>query len=408
MFVNDRADILHADLDAFYASVEQRDEPRLRGRPVIVGAGVVLAASYEAKRAGVQTAMPGYRARRLCPDAVVVPPRFSVYSAASKQVFEIFRDTTPEVEGISIDEAFLAVGGLRRLVGPPEQIAVTLRRRVRAEVGLPITVGVARTKFLAKVASGVAKPDGLLVVPPDGELDFLHPLAVERLWGVGRVTAAKLHAAGIGTVGELARMGEVTLSSMLGKGSGRHLAALAEGRDPRRVQTGRRRGSIGAQSAIGRGRHNAAEIDATAVALVDRVTGRMRAAGRSGRTVILRLRFDDFSRATRSHTLGRATQHTPTVLGTVRLLLETAGPLIRERGITLVGISVTNFDAGDAVQLELPFGRPGCSGRELPSSAGFALDEAVDEVKHKFGNKSLTRATLLHRRPDLEMPMLPD
>ena len=206
MFVNDRADILHADLDAFYASVEQRDEPRLRGRPVIVGAGVVLAASYEAKRAGVQTAMPGYRARRLCPEAVVVPPRFSVYSAASKQVFEIFRDTTPEVEGISIDEAFLAVGGLRRLVGPPEQIAVTLRRRVRAEVGLPITVGVARTKFLAKVASGVAKPDGLLVVPPDGELDFLHPLAVERLWGVGRVTAAKLHAAGIGTVGELARM----------------------------------------------------------------------------------------------------------------------------------------------------------------------------------------------------------
>ena len=408
MFVNDRADILHADLDAFYASVEQRDEPRLRGRPVIVGAGVVLAASYEAKRAGVQTAMPGYRARRLCPEAVVVPPRFSVYSAASKQVFEIFRDTTPEVEGISIDEAFLAVGGLRRLVGPPEQIAVTLRRRVRAEVGLPITVGVARTKFLAKVASGVAKPDGLLVVPPDGELDFLHPLAVERLWGVGRVTAAKLHAAGIGTVGELARMGEVTLSSMLGKGSGRHLAALAEGRDPRRVQTGRRRGSIGAQSAIGRGRHNATEIDATAVALVDRVTGRMRAAGRSGRTVILRLRFDDFSRATRSHTLGRATQHTPTVLGTVRLLLETAGPLIRERGITLVGISVTNFDAGDAVQLELPFGRSGCSGRELPSSAGFALDEAVDEVKHKFGNKSLTRATLLHRRHDLEMPMLPD
>lgn len=408
MFVNDRADILHADLDAFYASVEQRDEPRLRGRPVIVGAGVVLAASYEAKRAGVQTAMPGYRARRLCPDAVVVPPRFSVYSAASKQVFEIFRDTTPEVEGISIDEAFLAVGGLRRLVGPPEQIAVTLRRRVRAEAGLPITVGVARTKFLAKVASGVAKPDGLLVVPPDGELDFLHPLAVERLWGVGRVTAAKLHAAGIGTVGELAQMGEVTLSSMLGKGSGRHLAALAEGRDPRRVQAGRRRGSIGAQSAIGRGRHSPAEIDATAVALVDRVTGRMRAAGRSGRTVILRLRFDDFSRATRSHTLGRATQHTPTVLGTVRLLLETAGSLIRERGITLVGISVTNFDAGDAVQLELPFGRPGCSGRELPSSAGFALDEAMDEVKHKFGNKSLTRAVLLHRRQDLEMPMLPD
>lgn len=408
MFVDGRADILHADLDAFYASVEQRDDARLRGRPVIVGAGVVMAASYEAKRAGVQTAMPGSRARLLCPEAIVVPPRFSAYTAASRQVFEIFRDITPAVEGISIDEAFLDVGGLRRLVGPPEQIAVTLRRRVRMEVGLPITVGVARTKFLAKVASGVAKPDGLLVVPPNKELDFLHPLAVERLWGVGKVTSAKLHAAGIGTVGELARMGEATLSSMLGKGSGRHLAALARGLDPRRVQTGRRRGSIGAQAAIGRGRHTPDDIDATAVALVDRVTHRMRAANRSGRTVILRLRFDDFSRATRSHTLGRATQHTPTVLRTVRLLLETAGPLIRERGITLVGISVTNFDAGDAVQLELPFDRHGCSGGELPTSAGFALDEAIDEVKHKFGNRSLTRAVLLHRRQDLDMPMLPD
>src|SRR3954466_2595375 len=222
-----RASILHADLDAFYASVEQRDDPRLRGRPVIVGAGVVLAASYEAKARGVRTAMGGHRARRVCPDAAVVPPRMSAYSEASKAVFAIFRDTSPVVEGISIDEAFLDVRGMRRIAGTPEQIAARLRRRVRAEVGLPITVGVARTKFLAKVASGVAKPDGLLVVPPAGELAFLHPLEVERLWGVGPVTARKLRDRGITTVGEVARLGEATLVSMLGRAAGRQLYALA-------------------------------------------------------------------------------------------------------------------------------------------------------------------------------------
>ena len=185
MFVSGEATILHADLDAFYASVEQRDDPRLRGRPVIVGAGVVLAASYEAKAHGVRTAMGGRQARRLCPRAVVVRPRMSAYSEASKAVFRVFEDTTPLVEGLSIDEAFLDVRGMERISGTPTEIAVRLRRHVLERVGLPITVGVARTKFLAKVASGVAKPDGLLVVPPDGELAFLHPLPVERLWGVG-------------------------------------------------------------------------------------------------------------------------------------------------------------------------------------------------------------------------------
>ena len=186
MFVSAEATILHADLDAFYASVEQRDDPRLRGRPVIVGAGVVLAASYEAKACGVRTAMGGGQARRLCPQAVVVEPRMSAYSEASKAVFEVFEDTTPVVEGLSIDEAFLDVRGLRRIAGTPTEIAARLRRDVCEQVGLPITVGVARTKFLAKVASGVAKPDGLLVVPPDAELAFLHPLPVERLWGSAR------------------------------------------------------------------------------------------------------------------------------------------------------------------------------------------------------------------------------
>src|SRR4051812_48159020 len=249
----DTATILHADLDAFYASVEQRDDPRLRGRPVIVGGGVVLAASYEAKAYGIRTAMGGGQALRLCPHAVVVGPRFSAYVEASKAVFEVFDNTTPLVEGLSIDEAFLDVRGLRRISGSPREIAVRLRAEVLERVGLPITVGVARTKFLAKVASGVAKPDGLLVVPPDGELAFLHPLPVERLWGVGKVTAEKLHRRGIWYVGEVARLGEPALIAMLGKGSGHHLHALAHNRDPRTVEVGKRRGSIGSQHALGRG-----------------------------------------------------------------------------------------------------------------------------------------------------------
>src|SRR3954468_23859073 len=226
-----KATILHADLDAFYASVEQRDQPRLLGRPVIVGGGVVLAASYEAKRRGVRTAMGCSQARRLCPDAVVVPPRMSAYTDASRAVFAVFDDTTPLVEGLSIDEAFLDVRGLQRISGNSRQIAARLRRRVRDQVGLPITVGVARTKFLAKVASGVAKPDGLLIVPPAAELGFLHPLPVERLWGVGPVTAQKLRIRGISTVGEVAQLSENTLVSMLGRASGRQLHALAHNRD---------------------------------------------------------------------------------------------------------------------------------------------------------------------------------
>ncbi|MGZ8783771.1 MAG: DNA polymerase IV, partial [Gaiellaceae bacterium] len=278
MFVSDETTILHADLDAFFASVEQRDDPRLRGRPVIVGAGVVLAASYEAKAYGVCSAMGGREARRLCPAAVVVSPRMSAYAEASKAVYRVFDDTTPLVEGLSIDEAFLDVRGLRRLAGTPVEIASRLRRDVLERVGLPITVGVARTKFLAKVASGIAKPDGLLVVPPDGELAFLHPLAVERLWGVGPVTSRKLRSRGITTVGQVARIDEAALVAMLGRGSGRHLHALAHNRDPRPVHVGRRRGSIGSQRALGRSPRSPEAVDAILVGLVDRVTHRLRAA----------------------------------------------------------------------------------------------------------------------------------
>jgi len=398
MFLVGAATILHADLDAFYASVEQRDDPRLRGRPVIVGAGVVLAASYEAKASGVRTAMGGRQARRLCPNAVVVPPRMSAYAEASKAAFRVFEDTSPLVEGLSIDEAFLDVRGLERISGTPIEIAARLRREVRERVGLPITVGVARTKFLAKVASGVAKPDGLLVVPPDGELSFLHPLPVERLWGVGPATARKLHERRIRTVGEVARLPETMLVTILGRAAGRHLHALAHNRDPRPVVVGRRRRSIGSQCALGRSRKTPEAVDSVLVSLVDRVTRRMRIAGRVGRTVVLRLRFGDFSRATRSHTLPQPIAHTQTILLTARWLLAGAMPEIERRGLTLVGVAVANLEDDSALQLVLP----------LDQFSGSALDVALDEVRRRFGSAAVTRAVLLGREQGLTVPLLPD
>lgn len=393
MFVSGGATILHADLDAFYASVEQRDDPALRGRPVIVGTGVVLAASYEAKACGVRTAMSGGQARRLCPRAVVVRPRMSAYSAASKAVFAVFRATTPLVEGLSIDEAFLDADGLRRA---PVDVAVRLRREIAEEVGLPITVGVARTKFLAKVASGVAKPDGLLVVPPDGELEFLRPLPVRRLWGVGPATAAKLAGFGVATVGDVAAMPESTLVSMLGPGAGRHLYALAHNRDPRPVRAGVRRRSMGAQRALGRRPRPAAELDAMLVGLVDRLGGRLRKARRVCRTVTLRLRFGDYARATRSHTLPQATAETPVLLAAARGLLAAAMPLVDERGLTLIGLSLGNLHDDRAVQLTLPFDQ------------AMAVDGAVDGVRDRFGPSAITRAVLLGRDQGDPVPLPPD
>lgn len=396
MFVPAGATILHADLDSFYASVEQRDDPRLRGRPVIVGAGVVLAASYEAKARGVKTAMGGYQARRLCPEAIVVPPRMSAYSEASKAVFAVFEDTAPIVEGLSIDEAFLDVRGLDHISGAPREIAVTLRRRVREEVGLPITVGIARTKFLAKVASAVAKPDGLLLVAPERELEFLHPLPVERLWGVGKVTSGKLRARGITTVREVADLPQATLVSMLGRAAGRHLHALAHNYDPRPVESRRRRRSIGAQRALGRRRRAPEELVTALIALVDRVTRRMRNAHRLCRTVVLRLRFDDFSRATRSRTLGEPTARTHVILGAATRLLEEATPVIEARGITLIGIALTNLADESGLQLTLPFDRR----REL--------DATVDLVRDRFGSAAITRGVLVGRDPGISVPLLPD
>jgi DNA polymerase-4 len=313
-------------------------------------------------------------------------------------MFAVFDDTTPFVEGLSIDEAFLDVGGLRRVSGTPSEIAARLRRDVLERVGLPVTVGVARTKFLAKVASGVAKPDGLLVVPTDGELAFLHPLPIERLWGVGPVTAKKLRDRSITTVAQVARLDESMLVRILGRAAGRHLHALAHNRDPRRVDVGRRRRSIGTQRALGRRPRSTEELDADLIALVDRLTRRLRAAHRVCRTVTLRLRFADFSRATRSHTLPEATADTGSILATARVLLEAALPMIRDRGITLIGLSFTNLTSDNAVQLALPF----------DGSTTSAIDATLDSVHDRFGKTAVTRGVLLGRHEGLRVPLLPD
>jgi len=393
-----QATILHADADSFFASVEQRDDTRLQGRPVIVGGGVVLAASYEAKARGVRTAMNGRQARRLCPEAIIVPPRMAAYAEASKALYALFEDTTPLVEGLSIDEAFLDVHGMERIAGTPIEIAARLRRAARERVGLPVTVGIARTKFLAKVASAVAKPDGLLVVAPKDELAFLHPLRVERVWGVGPATARTLRRQGIATVADLARVPEPTLEAMLGRAVGRHLHALANNCDPRPVIERRRRRSIGSQHALGRSRRPLAEVDAELVAIVDRVTRRLRAARRVGRTVVLRLRFNDFSRATRSHTLPHPTAQTNTVLAAARDLFAIAQPVVERRGLTLIGVTIANLTNDLPLQLCLP----------LDADNGALLDAALDEIRGRHGPDAITRAILLARSPHLTVPLLPD
>jgi DNA polymerase-4 len=393
-----QATILHADADSFFASVEQRDDPRLRGLPVIVGGGVVLAASYEAKAYGVRTAMGGSQARRLCPHAIVVPPRMTAYVEASRALYDLFEDTTPSVEGLSIDEAFLDVRGMERLAGTPWEIAVRLRRTARERVGLPVTVGIACTKHLAKIASAAAKPDGLLLVPPGGELAFLHPLPIERMWGIGPATAVRLHRIGVTTAGELARVAEADLETVLGVAAARQLHALANNQDPRPVRRRPRRRSIGSQHAFGLRRATPAEIETDLVAIVDRVTRRLRAARRVGRTIVLRLRFGDYTRATRSYTLRHPTAHTGPILAAARSLLTTAQPLIERRGLTLIGITIANLENDLPFQLCLPF----------DVDDGDLLDAALDEIRDRYGPTAITRGILLGRRALPEMPLLPD
>ena len=372
--------ILHADADAFFASVEQRDDPELRGKPTVAGTWVVMAASYEARAFGIHGGMPVAKARRLCPGLRAVEPHFSAYTEASEALFDLFRETAPTVEGLSLEEAFLDVRGLGHIAGSPVEIAIELRRRVRDEIGLPLSVGIARTKGVAKMASKISKPEGLLAVSRAGELPFLHPIRVERLWGVGRSTAERLHTAGIETVGQVAAMTREELESILGRAGARSLHAFALGRDPRRVRIGSGRRSVGAQRGLGLSRLRDGDLDATLVSLVDRVTHRMRKGGHVGRTVVLRLRFGDYKRATRSRTLSHATAGTEPILAAVRSLAREAMPEMRSRGVTMVGITVQGLGDGAAVQLELPLGR------SAPQ-----LDEALDQVWERFGTGAVTR-----------------
>lgn len=404
------ATILHADLDAFFAAVEQRDDAALRGRPIAVGGaggvggparGVVMCPSYEARAFGVRGAMGAAEALRRCPGLVFVPPRLHAYTEASKAVFSVFDDTTPFVEGISVDEAFLDVGGLRRVSGAPVEIAARLKRDVAERVGLPISVGIARTKFLAKMASAASKPDGLLHVAPADELGFLHPMPIERVWGIGAKTAELLHARGISRVADIAALPAAALVAILGPHRGQHVHALASNRDPRPVRAAQRRRSIGSQRALGRRPTGPAELDTIVVGIVDRVTRRLRDADRVARTVVLRLRFGDFTRATRSHSLDRATDDTTTFLTVARRLLAGVEATIGERGITLIGLSLANLDDDDAVQLTLPFHADETPERE-------SVDRVLDDVRDRFGSKALTRAVLLGRDDDVTMPLLPD
>jgi DNA polymerase-4 len=332
--------ILHADVDAFYASVAQRDDPSLRGRPVVVGSWVVMAASYEARASGVRSGMPTSRARRLCPGLVEASPGWDAFAAASKTVFAIFDRYTRLVEPGSMEEAFLDVSEAGE---PPRSLAERLRRDVREEAGLPLSVGVARTKVLATIASREAKPDGLYVVDPARELEFLHALPVERIWGVGPATARKLHAFGLMKVRDAAALEEADLVAILGRSAGRYVHAIAHNREYRRVRRRRGRRSFGAQRALGRSPRSREDVEAAVRDLADRLARRMEKKRRAGRTVVLRLRFGDYTRASRSHTLTAPTGDATTIAAAGLALLAAAMPIVERRGITLVGLTVTNL-----------------------------------------------------------------
>jgi DNA polymerase-4 len=392
-----QATILHADLDAFYASVEQLLNPSLRGRPIAVGGGVVLAASYEARSFGVVAGMPGWRAQSLCPGLRFVAGHFREYQRLADQVMAVLGEFTPLVERISIDEAFLDVAGSVRLFGSPADIAGAIRRRVRGEIGLSVSVGVACTKHLAKIASQVAKPDGLVVVEPDQERAFLDPVPVELMWGVGPVTRARLAATGIRTIGDLAAAPAPVLQGLLGQAAGAKLGSLAANSDQRRIQTGRRASSLGAQSALGRQRATPGLLRSTLGYLADRVASRLRAAGRAGHTVTVRVRFTGLRSVTRSATL-------PVAISTTLTLTELATDLAasaladhpEKRDITLLAVSVSKLVNEPALQLELPLGL----GDSWPSgsvtgAARWAVDRSVDSIRARFGRDSVGYGTVM-------------
>ncbi|MGI9411396.1 MAG: DNA polymerase IV [Hyphomicrobiaceae bacterium] len=386
------ATIIHADLDAFYASVEQLFEPSLRGRPIAVGGAVVLAASYEARAAGVRSGMNGLMAQELCPNLQFVSGRFEEYQRLGNAAIRVLGDFTPLVERISIDEAFVDVAGSQRLFGTPLDIARCIRHRIRSELGLPISVGVARTKHLAKIASQVAKPDGLVNVEPEREHEFLQDLPVELMWGVGPVASARLAEAGIRTIGQVAKSQSRPLTRMLGRAVGEKIGALARNRDPRRIETRRRARSVGAQSALGRKPATAQVFVPTMRYLADRVASRLRANSCGGRTVTVRVRFSNLRYTTRSLTL-------PALISATSILAEIAEDLVRavlienetEKEISLLAVSVSGLEKTAQLQLELPFGlvddvrRPGTK----QGAARLLADAAVDAVRKRFGRQAI-------------------
>ena len=401
-----RATILHADLDAFYASVEQLLDPSLRGLPIAVGGGVVLAASYEAKAYGVSGGMSGWRAKQLCPNLRFVGGHFREYTRLGDAVVEVFRDFTPVVERISIDEAFLDVSGATRIFGSPPTIGAAIRERVRAELGLPISVGVASTKHLAKVASQVAKPDGMVVVPAGHELDFLRPLPIELIWGVGPVTSERLHAVGITTIGQLAETAPSVLQGLLGRAIGAKLGALSVNDDERRVAGRGKAGSVGAQSALGRRDASPAVLRLTFGYLADRVATRLRAASRAGRTITVRVRFTSMRSVTRSITLTSAVSATQTIVAlAVELAMGALADHPDEREITLLAVSVSNLVTERGLQLELPLGLPDDRFRQgtQAGAARWTIDRAIDQVRDRWGRESIGYAAV-HLDPGHRVP----
>jgi len=401
------ATILHADLDAFYASVEQLLDPSLRGKPIAVGGGVVLAASYEAKAFGVHGGMSGRKAKELCPDLVFVGGNFSRYQELGDAAITVLSDYTPLVERISIDEAFADVAGCTHLFGPSAEIAATVRRRVRAELGLPISIGVARTKHLAKIASQVAKPDGLVVVDPASELEFLHDLPVDLMWGVGPVTKRKLAEKGIVIIGQLAKTPGRSLERLLGVAAGEKLAALAWNRDPREIRTQHRARSAGAQSALGRKPATEQVFKPALLHLADRVASRLRAKSLAGLTVTARVRFADMRAVTRSMTLGAPISATVMLAEIAEELVRAAlADHPRERTITLLAISVSHLRQQATIQLELPLGLP--DEKRRPGArrgiARWSADRAIDAVRDRWGRDAVGYATVAleprHSVPD--------
>jgi DNA polymerase-4 len=401
------ASILHVDLDAFYASVEQLADPTLRGRPVVVGGlgsrGVVAAASYEARRYGVHSAMPMGRARRACPHAVFLAPRFDAYGDASRQVMAILRSFTPLVEPLALDEAFLDVAGARRLHGTGPEIGAAIRARVRAETGLVASVGVASSKHVAKLASEEAKPDGLKVVVPGNELAFLHPFDVGRLWGVGPATRARLERLGVHTIGDVAALPEASLVHTLGDAQGRHLHALARNRDDRAVEPDQAPKSIGHEETFPRDVADRSVLERELLRMAEQVTTRLRRAGLAGRTVSLKLRYGDFRTLTRSRTSAERTDVAAQIGAVARSLLDA---LDVSPGVRLLGVSVSQLGDTGAIQEQLPLSGEG--ERAPTEGRTAAVERSVDAARQRFGTAAVERATLLGRGAGSNAPTRED